>query len=521
MYTRVRTLSAVAILLGGLIPLQARSDEPSPQPNGVAHPGSADPPGLLTKPGLPPETGVKSTTGPKSKSPPDPGAPSQRATNSLLSGGTTGQGPPGPFSAAPTVGLFTGTGAALQRDGIDVHGIILDRYLADTTAGPDPHHDGNITAIAPAADFDLEKLLGIKGGAFHTQFTFLVGRYDEPNLADYAGGWLTGWQTTPALSGEWVYPSLVTYEQKLLQNKLSIEFGRTNFFRYFFTPNALDPFFNISAVAQVVGDSSSVPFPTWGARAIYHFTPKYWVQLGAFEDYDYGSDNEPFAFGAARAPGASIFTEIGSRTEFFNSKYPENFELGVEYSTRTGYSYTKGSPLPEAAAFSAANYPGGGFVFFQGLQTLWRGPRKVFGPPANIALYGSVDPSYDKPQPFDIDAILGLNFNGFVPGRPFDAVGFQAHYLRLSAVEAAFESKFHNIFAGPGPNQPRNNYAFDATYNLSFNNVVSLKPSLQYFVNPDNFGNPTFNKRPGDGFEVSVELVVALGRLLGTSSKPF
>ena len=91
----------------------------------------------------------------------------------------------------------------------------------------------------------------------------------------------------------------------------------------------------------------------------------------------------------------------------------------------------------------------------------------------------------------------------------------------MSAVEAAFESKFHNIFAGPGPNQPRNNFAFDATYNLSFNNVVSIKPSLQYFVNPDGFGDPTFSKRPGDGFEISALLVVALGRVFGTSAKPF
>ena len=524
MYTGVRTMSALALLGGGLLPIQALADEPSPpqvvaqlQPKSATD-GTAKPVGS----GTPERVNVRSSIGPAPGNSANPsGISTNPATNTLPGTGNTLQSVPTPISGPPQVGLFTSTGDALLRDGIDIHGIFLNRYLLDNTAGPHPHVQGDISSLAPAIDFDLEKLLGIRGGSIHTQVSFNFLRVDEPNLADYTGGWLTGWQTTPALPGLWLYPSYFTYEQKLLNQKLSIEFGRTNFFRYFFQPNALDPFFNISAVAQVVGDSSSVPFPTWGARAIYHFTPKYWVQVGAFEDNDYRSDNEPFALGDNRASGAAILTEIGSRTEFFNSRYPENFELGVEYSTRTGIGQTKGSPLEEFPGFIAANYPGGGFVFLHGQQVLWRGARKVNGPPANIALYGSVDPSFDKPQPFDLDAIIGINFVGFVPGRPYDALGLQTHYLRLSKVETAFESKFHNIFAGPGPDQPRNNFAFDATYNLSFNNIVSIRPSLQYFVNPDGFGDPTFNKRPQDGFEISAELIISLGRLFGTSNKPF
>ncbi len=525
MYIRARTMSALALLTGSLLPMQARANDPSPEVVAQLQPSTG---GVNASAGTPANGGasehinVRSSIGPAPGNSANPtGISTNPATNTLPGAGNTLQSIPTPISGPPQVGLFTGFGDQLLRDGIDVHGIYLNRYLLDSTAGPHPHVQGDISSFAPAADFDLEKLLGIRGGTIHTQFSFNFARVDEPNLADYTGGWLTGWQTTPALPGLWAYPSYITYEQKLLNQKLSIEFGRTNFFRYFFQPNALDPFFNISAVAQVVGDSSSVPFPTWGARAIYHFTPKYWVQVAAFADNDFQADDEPFTVGAARAVGSAIFAELGSRTEFFNSRYPENFELGVEYSTRTGYSFTKGSPLPEVAAFTAANYPGGGFVFLHGQQVLWRGPRKLNGPPANIALYGSVDPSYDKPQPFDLDAIVGVNFVGFVPGRPYDALGFQTHYLRLSKVEAGFESKFHDIFAGPGPNQPRNNFAFDATYNLSFNNIVSLRPSLQYFVDPDNYGDPTFNKRPGDGFEISAELIISLGRLLGTSNKPF
>ena len=161
-------------------------------------------------------------------------------------------------------------------------------------------------------------------------------------------------------------------------------------------------------------------------RAIYHLTPKYWVQVAAFEDNFYTATNTPFVLGASQAQGTQIFGEVGSRTEFFNSRYPTNFELGVEHNTRHGYSRTKGSPLAENPNFTAADYPGGDFVFFQGLRTLWRGAPKVAAPPTNVGVYGSVDTTYDKPQPFDLDAILGVNFNGFVPGRPHDGVGMSA-----------------------------------------------------------------------------------------------
>ena len=426
-----------------------------------------------------------------------------------------------PISPLPRVGLFPAVGKTLLEEGIDLHGIILDHYLVDTTAGPHPGHSGQILAIAPAADLDLTKLANIPGGTLHFQITFNTLRGDEPNFSDYAGGWLTGFQATPALSGNWVYPSYIAYEQKLLHDKLSLEVGRTSFYRYFFRPNALDVFANFSSVVQVDGDAPSVPFPTWGGRALYQVTPSFYTQVAAFADNFYTETHTPWAFGESLANGAQIFGEVGSRTEFFNSEYPENFELGFEWNTRHGYTYTKGSPLPTNAQFSAADYPGGGVIFFQGLQTLWRGGRKIGGPPTNIAVYGSADGSVDKPQPIDFDAIIGFNFTGFVPGRPFDALGVQAHYQRLSQVETAFESRFHNIFAGPGPNQNRNNWAFEAVYNISFENIVNLKPKIEYFINPDNFGDPTFRRRPSDGFEVGVLAVVSLGRLFGTSSKPF
>ncbi len=505
MHAWIRTMSAIAILAGSQVPLEAWSDEPS----------------AVGQPAPPTKGPAPESIGPSPGNGNSASGVSARPSENNPSP-TTGadfQSIPLPISGPPRVGLFIGVGDTLLANGIDLHGVVLDHVLRNTTAGLVPGNDGQITAIAPAADLDLGKILDIRGGTIHVQADFTTLRVNEPNFSSDTGGFLTGFQATPALSGSWFTLSYLTYEQKLLETKLSIEFGRTNYYRYFFLPNSLDAFTHFSSVVQIVGDSSSNPFPTWGTRLSYHVTPTLHYQVGAFADDFRGQTVQPENLGESTATGVAILGEVGSRSEFFNSRYPENFELGVEYNTRHGYSTAKGSPVPENPRFVAADYPGGGFVFFQGMQTLWRGAERVAAPPSNIALYGSVDTSYDKPQPIDLDAIVGTNFTGFMPGRPNDAFGVQVHYQRLSAVEADFESRFHDVFAGPGPDQSRNGFAFEAVDKVSFNNVLAISPLAEYFVDPDNYGNPTARRRQTDGFEIGVLAIVSLGRLFGTSAK--
>lgn len=152
---------------------------------------------------------------------------------------------------------------------------------------------------------------------------------------------------------------------------------------------------------------------------------------------------------------------------------------------------------------------------------LWRGAPNPSGPPKNIALYGSGGVSYDKPQPFDADALAGVNFTGFLPGRLFDALGLQAHYQRLSAIEANFETLNQTRANGPGPAQNRNNWGFEVVYNLQVTPWLKVDPEVEYFVNPDDEAGLSLTRRPSDGFIAGGFLDIVLGKLLGTSNKPF
>ncbi len=439
---------------------------------------------------------------------------------SNTTGDQTLQDEPIPTSPPPRVGLFPAFGKTLLDRGIDFHGIAFDHFLANPSAGVAPGHTSNLAAFRPAADFDLGKLINLPGGNVHVAMTFFGLRSDIPQIITQAGGVLTGFQTTPATQTNLL--SVLTYEQRLLDNRLSIEVGRTNVFNYFLLPNSLDPFTHYSPVFQVTGDFASAPYPVWGGRATYKLTPTWYVQGGVFEDnYRTSTNYGDRVFATNQSSGAQILGEVAQRSEFSNAAYPSNFELGFEWNTRHGRTNLKGTAAPAIPLLQVANYPGGGVVFFQGQKVLWRGAQRDVGPPANIAVYGSFNVSVDKPQPIDLDAMLGVNFTGLVPGRPFDALGVQTRYQRLSQIEANGESRRQRILAGRGSDQSRDGFSFEVVGNVQLTPAIAVRPIVQYFVNPDNYYPPAPPGRPHDGFEAGIFAVVSLGRLLGTSQKPF
>lgn len=187
------------------------------------------------------------------------------------SGDQTQQDTPAPTSPPPRVGLFPEFGAKLLSRGIDFHGVAYDHFLANPSVGINPGQTSNLAGFRPAVDVDLEKLAGVRGGTVRLGMTFFGLKTDLPQFAGQVGGGLDGFQTRPAVQTNIV--SIATYEQRLFDNKLSIEIGRTNMYNYFLLPNSLDPFFYYSPTIQVNGDFGANPYPVWGGRATYKLTP--------------------------------------------------------------------------------------------------------------------------------------------------------------------------------------------------------------------------------------------------------
>ncbi len=496
MYSRVQMASAALVISLPLGAAAANEIAGLPVPDaGPSLPGSATPPG-----------------------------PENQAIhpNVNLSGDQTLQQTSLPLSPPPSIGLFPALGRSLLDDGIDVHGIAGDHFLAIPTAGVDTGHTTNLLIFRPAVDFDLGRLVGVQGGYVHLGLTFFGLRSDIPQVITQTGGFMTGFQTTPATETNVI--SLLTYEQRLMGGRFSVEVGRTNLFNYFLLPNSLDPFGYYSGTFVVSSDTPSLPYPVWGGRATYKLGRDWYLQGGAFEDNYNAATQYGDRFGVGTAPGAQMLAEVGQRNDFRNAAYPSNFEAGFEWDTRDGRSNLKGTGAPAIPFLERTNYPGGGVLFLQGQKVLWRGAARADTPnlpPANIALFGSLDTSVDKPQPIDLDLLTGVTFTGFLPGRPLDALELQFHYQRLSQIEAADESLRQLLTAGPGPTQPRDAYKLEAVANIQATPSIAFRPIFEYFINPDNYYPPApLPGRPHDGVEVGFFAVVSLGRFLGTSVKP-
>lgn len=498
----LRTSTALALVFVTLPFISARADEAQPG-TGVSI--------VLAQGGPGPGPATRGAPGGAENMSPNP------------SNDTTGNlsiaSPSVPTSAPPRIGLFPDFGADLLSKGIDFHGIAFDQFLANPSAGVRPGNTTNVGEFSPAVDIDLGKLAGIPGGNVHIRTTTYFLKGDKPQAIQQFGGQLAGYQATPSLAKTNL--SVFTYEQKLLDDRLSIEVGRTNVHRYFFLPNSIDPFTYYSTTIETNGDFNPPPFPVWGGKATYKLTPAWYVQAGVFEENFLRKAVNSNNFGVTGATGAQIIGELGYRTEFSNDDYPANLEVGGEWNTRGSAGNIKAIPVLYNGRNAAAPYEGGGNLFLSAQKVIWRGARIPNGPPPNIAIFTNLAVAVDKPQPFDMDALVGANFTGLIPGRPFDAIGLTARYARLSAVEAAFETRTANRLVGPGSSQSRDGFQFEVAGNIQLTPAITLNPTVQYYVNPDAYDRAVQRGRPQSGFIAGIFTTVSLGRLLGTSQKPF
>ena len=427
-----------------------------------------------------------------------------------------------PTLSTVTTGLFPNLGNQLLNDGIDIHGAILDRSLNNAGVGNTLGNTAALAIFRPSVDIDLGRIAGITGGILHGSLTWWFSKNDEPGAIAQLGGALDGYQVTPILEASTL--TRLTYEQLLLKGKLDLEVGKTNVHQFFFIPNSLDPFSYDSTVLYVDSDFNSIPYAQWMGRASYKLTPAWYLQGGVFtDDYERVVRNG-WNFGNEDAVGVQIVNEVGYRTSFATEAYPANLEAGFVWDTRTGYGNVKGAGNLATPATTAANYPGGGVVFFQGAKVISRGPSRPGGlPPASLQLYSQLDVAVDKPQPFDLDASVGANLTGLLAIRPDDILGLQIRMAQLSAIEAAFETKEHTLvnrgrFAGL---QARDEIEFEASYQIQVTRYATLSLYGEYFDNPDDYEVPFVNHLPQNGFAAGTFLRIPLGPALGTSAKPF
>ncbi|GEP12062.1 carbohydrate porin [Methylobacterium gnaphalii] len=398
---------------------------------------------------------------------------------------------------------------------------IYDFYQANPSMGLRPGNQSNSTYFVLSMTADMQKLANISGGSINFTETFF-GLVRNTNLAADIGDTTVGYQ--PPFTPNDNRLSLLTYQQKLLDDRLVVEFGRTHPNRYY----GLPPCNSINSCFQDMfyfnAGFTSPLFGVWGGNVAYQMSPTTYIQAGAFTVNPATNYLSGYDWGYEKIAGALIMTEIGTKTDYGMTAYPGRVSLtgfvntadhDDNFRTITGASkgLNPGLPVQQRSGTSG--------VVLTAKQTVWRaddGGAGLTSPnlhPTAISLYTGTGYAFDSTIPIRFDSFFGVLLEAPDQSRPNDTFGLKVNWQRLNDSFTQFLADANRFSGGSGAPYSRDKFIFEANAHLDVGAGVILEPVVQYVVNPNSFWNPYTARRAKDGVYGGFTLVVPLGTLLG------
>ncbi|WP_404482459.1 carbohydrate porin [Novosphingobium sp. BL-52-GroH] len=368
-----------------------------------------------------------------------------------------------------------------------------------------------------AADFDMDRIAGIAGGAIHVAIT---DRHGE-NLAANAIGNNTSVQEIWGTQN--THLAILTWQQKLLDGALDIEAGRSQANIHFLNSPLYCNFQSNSACGNptfVFKNSNFTYFPasSWMAHAKLALTPKVWAHAGVYEvnpDRKRPTDHG-FNPSIKNATGVIVPWELGYGTDFSNDARPRHYILGGWFD-RGDYTDPLRDDQGGVAVVSGrpgATRHGRSGIYFRFDQMLTRpDPLSERG----LSLFGVAMTNLSGRVEESRYLELGLVQTGTFAGRDKDTIGFVLNDQRFSDLAMA-RMKAARVFAGGTDGIARHQYMIELAYGAQMGPAIRLSPNVQYIVHPDQSSVP-FRTRdiPNAwvlGFKFTVDANALIGRAL-------
>lgn len=426
------------------------------------------------------------------------------------------------IAAKPAIPVRTGplaTWATEMADrGFTFDVNMYDFYQANPTAGLRTGEQSNAAYFVLSMTADMQKLAGITGGSINFTQTFF-GLVRNLNMAGDIGDTTVGYQ--PPYNPNSNRLSLLTYQQKLFDDQLVVEVGRTHPDRYYALPpcNSINSCFQ--DILYINAGFTSPLYGVWGANLAYKLSPTTYFQAGAFSVNPNTNVLSGYDFGYERLTGAVIMTEIGRKTDYTMEAYPGRVSLTGFYNTAdhddnfktiagTSKGLNPGAPVLQKSGTSG--------IVLTGSQTIWRadGGLDAANPtPTAISAYTGTGYAFDPTIPIRFNSFAGLLLQAPDQSRPNDTYGIKANWQRLNENYTAFLADANFISGGTGDPYSRDKFVFEVNAHFDLGKGIVLEPVVQYVVNPNSFWNPYTARRAKDGFYGGFTLVIPLGTLLG------
>lgn len=369
-------------------------------------------------------------------------------------------------------------------------------------------------------DGDLQRLAGIQGGSFHVAVTNRHGR----SLANDVIGNNTSVQEIFG-GGQTTRLTLLSYQQKLFDNRLDIEFGRLVANINFLNSPIYCNFQTNSACGNptFVFKTSNFtfwPVSSWGAHAKAWLTDRIFFHAGVYEVnplHQQPGDNG-LDFSLKGATGAILPFELGYSTTFANDVLPRNYGIGGWYDA-SDYADPVRDVTGRASVLTGltpATRFGRSGVYARFDQMVWRpDPTGIQG----LTLFGVAMAGTSGRLIEDYFLEIGALQTGTFAGRPYDTVGFVINTQRFSPLALQNIALAQNAI-GLNRSLPTQQIMMELNYGIQVTPAIRLTPNLQYIVNPDQTRFPYRNRNIPDAFVVGAKLSVDLFTLAGLARGP-
>lgn len=422
--------------------------------------------------------------------------------------------------------LFSTQGQWLVDHGITPHLTFTELYFANPEVGVQTGESEAVSIFTVGADFNLEKLIGLSGGTIHYEHLFAPwihnGDYGTQSSSTIVG---TLGPYIPKKS----HLTLFTYEQKLLNDQLTLEAGKSNAGNYFALPMCNSPTMCVSASLQNIVGINPPPYANWSARMSYDLSPKLRVQTGwwrsdaAFPFTDGWETNS----GEIDGQMSNVYlANVSYKSDFRMEKYPLSYEVMGFYNdgTQTNPNSTVNGTSKVFDTESAVKTTSGvSGVYLGAKKTIWREDHGTTDNPVPkaISLYASMTQAFNDENSKGIQnqGNAGIIVNHLFESRPFDSFGLNFLWAHLTDAEQQFLEDAHLAAGGTGYTVGQTETAVSADANFILSKGVIFSPFIMYSWNSNSMLNPYSAVNPESGFSFGATLHLQLDRILGLAGQ--
>ncbi|MDR3532190.1 MAG: carbohydrate porin [Rhodopila sp.] len=334
------------------------------------------------------------------------------------------------------------------------------------------------------ADLDLDKLIGLQGGT--VQITF-VDRGGASLSAEALGNNLFPVQELYGAGNNFRLTDL-NYQQNLLDDKITFQIGWSPIGDHFATDPIFCHFQSGAMCGHPKSNSTNDPgwhnFPAsqWGARILFRPVDDFYAQTGIYQaNPNAGNHDQGFNLSFS-GTGVVIPVEVGWTPQHGIGGMPGAFRLGGYYDT------SQGKDVLEDAAGQSAVLAGAPFaernghwgIYAMATQTVY---QEANNPKRGLSLFAiatTADPQTSKMRYF---FAAGGSYQGTFANRDDDFVSFLVAYTRINNRLSSSQEDQNTISPGSVGIQ-RDEAVFEIDYSAAVTKWLSIRPNIQYVMNP-------------------------------------